>query len=124
MATLRNKKKSAAGSRETPEIIRNNQSQNMAGLEMAQEDISQISEEIDGRETKTLSKEFSWTESRILGALSKLDEFLPNPQVRSCSVVVPGATRNDNSVKREHNRDRSQTIPAPKRESLLISLVI
>ena len=124
MATLRNKKKSAAGSRKTPENIRNNQSQNMVGLELAQEDISQVSEEIDGRETKTLSKEFSWTESRILGALSKLDEFLPNPQVRTCSVAVPGATRNDNSVKREHNRDRSQTIPAPKRESLLISLVI
>ena len=35
---------------------------------MAQEYISQGSEEIDGRVTKKLSKEFSQTESRILDA--------------------------------------------------------
>ena len=45
---------------------------------MAQEYVSQVSEEIDGRVTKKLSKEFIRTEAPILGALSKLDEFLLN----------------------------------------------
>ena len=79
MATLRNKKKLAAVSRETPENTRNSQSQNTLDPEMAQEYISQVSEEIEGRVTKKLSKEFSRTESRNLGPLSKLDEFLLNP---------------------------------------------
>ena len=74
---------------------------------MAQEYISQVSEEIEGRITKKLSKEFSRTESRILGALSKLDEFLLNPQVRTCSVAVPGTSRNSDSEIREPTGDRS-----------------
>ena len=41
-----------------------------------------------------LSKEFNKMESRILGALSKLDEFLLNPQVRTCSVAAQGTSRN------------------------------
>ena len=89
MATLRNKRNLAAVSRETPENTRNNQSRNAIDPEMAQEYISQVSEEIEGRVTEKLSKEFSGTESRILGALSKLDDFLLNPQVRTCSVAVP-----------------------------------
>ena len=42
---------------------------------MAQEYISQVSEDIEGRVTKKLSREFSRTESRIFGALSKLANF-------------------------------------------------
>ena len=81
MTTLRNKRKLAAVSREIPENTRNSQLQNTLDPEMksSQENISQVSEEIEGRVTKKLSKEFSWTESRILGALSKPDEFLLNP---------------------------------------------
>ena len=75
MAILMNKKKLAAVSRETPENTGNTQSQNTLDPGMAQEYISQVSE-IEGRVTQKLSKEFSRTESRILGALSKLDEFL------------------------------------------------
>ena len=71
-------------SREPPENTRNNQSQNTLNPGMAEELIIQVSEEIKGRVTKKLSQEFSRTESRILGALSKLDEFLLNPQVRTC----------------------------------------
>ena len=81
---------------------------------MAQEYISQVSEEIERRVTKKLSKEFSWTESRILGALSKLDEFLLNPQVRTCSVAVPGTSRNNNSENREPTGDRSLGDPCPE----------
>ena len=89
MATLRNRRKLEAVSRETPESTRNSQSQNALDPEMVQKYFSQVSEEIEGRVTKKLSKEFSWTESRILGALSELDEFLLNPQVRTFSVAVP-----------------------------------
>ena len=80
---------------------------------MAQEYISQVSEETEGSVTKELSKEFSRTESRILGALSKLDEFLLNPQVRTCSVSVPGTSRNNDSENREPTGDRSVGDPCP-----------
>ena len=79
MARLRNKRKLAAVSRETPEGSRSIRRQNVLDPELTQEYISQVSEEIEERVTKKLSKEFSRTESRILGALSKLDEFLLNP---------------------------------------------
>ena len=36
-----------------------------------------------------------------MGALSKLDEFLLKPQVRTCSLAVPGTSRNDKSENRE-----------------------
>ena len=75
MATLRNKRKLAAVSRETPENTRNTQSQNTLDPEMAQAYISQVSEEIEGRVTKKHSKEFSRTESRPLGACISLMNF-------------------------------------------------
>ena len=114
MATLRNRRKLAAVSRETPENTRNSQSQSTLDPEMAQEYISQVSEKIGGRVTKKLSKEFSRTESRFLGALSKLDEFLLNPQVRTCSVAVPGTFRNSDSGNREPTGDRSLNDPCPE----------
>ena len=114
MATLRNKRKLAAASRETLENTRNTQSQNTLDPERPQEYISQVSEGIEGKVTKKLSKEFSRTESRILGALSKLDEFLLNPQVRTCSVAVPGTSRNIKSENREPTGDRSLDNPCPE----------
>ena len=54
----------------------------------------QISEVIEGTMTKKLSQEFSKTESRILGALSPLDEFLQNPQARAYSGPVPETSQN------------------------------
>ena len=75
MATLRNKSKLAAVSRETPENTRNSQSQTTLDQETPQEYISQVSEEIEGRVTKKFPEEFSGMDSRILGALSQLDDF-------------------------------------------------
>ena len=89
MATLTNKRKSAAVSKEKPEKTKNNQSQNTFDPGMTQEYISQVSEEIKGRIIKKLYQKISLTESRILGALSKPDELLVDPQVRTCSVAVP-----------------------------------
>ena len=65
--------------------------------------ITQVSEEIEGRVTKRLSKEFSRTENRILGALARLDDFLMNP-------LLPGhrnTTRNNQGT----NEDGSQKDP-------------
>ena len=116
MATLRNKRKLAAISIETSETTRSGRTQNVLDPELAQEYISQVSEEIEGRVSKKLSKEFSKTESRILGALSKLDEFLLNPQVRTCSVAVPGTSRSSNLENQGTNEDRPSDDPGPEVE--------
>ena len=110
MATLINKRKLAAVSREALEGSRG---RNVLDPKLTQVYISQVSEEIEWRVSKKLSKEFNKTESRILGALSKLDEFLPNPQVRTCSVIQ-GACRNANSENREIHGDRSSNDPYPE----------
>ena len=114
MAKLRNKRKLAAVSRETPEGSRSSRWQTVLDPELTQDYISQVSEEIEGRLTKELSKEFSKTESRIVSALSKLDEFLLNPQVRTCSVAVQGTSGNANSENRETHEDRSSNDPYPE----------
>ena len=114
MVTLRNKRKLAAVSRKTPEGSRGSRAQNVLDPESTQDYISQVSEEIEGRVTEKLSKEFSKTDSRILGALSKLDELLLNPQVRTCSVAVPGSSRNNNSENRKTTGDRSSDDSYPQ----------
>ena len=116
MATLRYKRKLAAVSRETPRSTRSGRTQNILDPELTQYYISQVSEEIEGRVTKKLSKEFSRTESRILGALPKLDEFLLNPQVRTCSVAVPGTSRSSNLENQGTNEDRPSDDPGPEVE--------
>ena len=86
----------------------------MLDSELTQDYLSHVSEEIEGRVTKKLVKEYNKTESRILGALSELDEFLLNPQVRTCSVAAHGTSRNSNSENRETHGDRSSTDPYPE----------
>ena len=115
MATLRNKRRLAAVTRETlEEHPRNGQSQNTYVPRINEEYITQVSEEIEGRVTKKLSQEFSRTESRILGALSKLDEFLSNQQIQTHSRTVPGTFRNTNVENQGTNEDDSQSDPHPE----------
>ena len=103
MATLRNKRKLAAVARETQEEHpRNGQSRNMSVPRTNEEHITQVSENIYGRVAKKLSQEFSRTESRILGALSKLDEIVLNPQIRTHSGTVPGTFRYTNVENQEN----------------------
>ena len=116
MATLRNKRKLAALSRKTLEYPRNNQSQNSSPRGITEEYIPQVSEEIEGRVTKKLSHEISRTKSRILGPLSKLDEFLLNPQVLTFSGTVPGTFRNADVENQEPSGDRSQNDLHPEVE--------
>ena len=116
MATLRNMKKVKAVSREAPENTRNNQSQNTLSPGMAEVYTTQVSEKIEGRVTGKLSLKFSQRESRIFVALSKLDEFLLNPQVRACSVAVPGISRNNKPENGEPTGDLSLNDPFPEVE--------
>ena len=55
-----------------------------------------------------LSQEFSRTESRILGALYKLDESLLKPQRRTLSGTVPEKSQSNDTENREPIRDRYQ----------------
>ena len=115
MATLRNKRKLAAVTRKTQEEHpRNGQSRNTSVPRINEEYITQLSEEIEGRVTKKLSQEYSRTESRILGTLSKVDEFLLNQQIRMHYGTVPETFRNTNVDNQGTNEDDSMSDPHPE----------
>ena len=115
MATLRNKRKLAAVAWKTQkENPRNGQSRKTSVPRINEEYITQVSEEIEGRVTKKLSQEFSRTESRILGALTELDEFLSNQQIHTHPETVPGTFRNTNVENQGTNEDDSQSDPHPE----------
>ena len=115
MATLRNKRKLAAVTRETQEENpRNGQSRNTSVPRINEEYITQVSEEIEGRVSKKLSQEFSRRESCILGALSNLDEFLSSEQVHTHFETVLGTFRNTNVENQGTNEDDSQSDPHPE----------
>ena len=115
MATLRNKRKLAAVTRETQEENpRNGQSRNTSVPRINEEYITQLSEEIESRVSKKLSQEFSQTESRILSGLSKLDEFLLNQQIQMHSGTVSGTFRSTNVENQATNEDDSQSDPHPE----------
>ena len=110
--TTRNKRKLAALNRENcEENSRRNVAQN-SGAPRSQEDyITQVSEEIEARVTKRLSKEFSRTEDRILGALARRDNFLMNPLLPGRSGTTPEPTRNTSHNNQGTNEDGSQNDP-------------
>ena len=114
MAT-RNKKKLAALNKEnSEEHPRSNLAQN-SKVPRSQEDyITQFSEEIEGRVTKKLSQDFSRTESRILGALARLDDFLMNPLIQGHPGTAPETSRNVFSINQGANEDDSQIDPHPE----------
>ena len=115
MATLRSKRKLAAVTRETQdENPRNGQSRNTSVPTINEDYLTQLSEEIEGRITKKLSREFSRIESRISDALSKLDEILSNQQIQTYSETVPGKFRNTNVENQGTNEDDSQSDPHPE----------
>ena len=76
--------------------------------------ITQVSEEIEERVTKKLSKEFSRTENRILGALARLDGFLMNPLLQGHSGTIPEPSRNALSTRQGTIEDESQNDPHPE----------
>ena len=114
MAT-RNKKKLAALNKENCEDHpRSNLAQN-SNIPRSQEDyITQVSEEIERRVTKRLSKEFSRMKNRILGALPRLDDFLMNPLLQGHSGTTPEPSRNTLGTSQGTNEDDSQNDPQPE----------
>ena len=70
--------------------------------------ITQVSEQIEGRVTKKLSQEFSRTEGRILGALSRLDDFLQNPLIQGHFETAPETSRITLGTNQGTNDDDSQ----------------
>ena len=107
--TTRNKRKLAALNKENcKEHPRSNLAQNSSTPRSQEDYITQVSEEIEGRVTKRLSKEFSRTENRILGALARLDDFLMNPLLPGGSGTTPEPTRNASGINQGTNEDDSQ----------------
>ena len=61
--------------------------------------------------TNNLSQEFSRTESRILGTLSRLDAFLLNPSIQSHSRTTPETSRFTLGTNEGMNEDDSPCDP-------------
>ena len=113
--TTRNKRKVAALNRENcEENPKSNMAQNSRAPRLQEDYITQVSEEIEGRVTKRLSKEFSRTENRSLGALARLDDFLMNPLLPGHSGTTPEPTRNTSHNNQGTNEDCSQNDPHPE----------
>ena len=107
--TTRNKRKLAALNEENcEEHPRSNLARNSSTPRSQEDYITQVSEEIEGRVTKRLSKEFSRTGNRILGALARLDDFLMNPLLRGGSETTPEPTPNASGINQGTNEDDSQ----------------
>ena len=113
--TTGNKRKLAALNRENcGENPRSNLAQSSSAPRSQEDYITQVSEDTEGRVTKRLSKEFSRTENRILGALAQLDDFLMNPLLPGHSGTTPEPTRNSLHNRQGTNEDDSQNDPHPE----------
>ena len=113
--TTRNKRKLAALNKEnSEEHPRSNLAQNSSAPRSQEDYITQVSEEIEGRVTKRLSKEFSRTENRILGALARLDDFFMNLPLPGHSGTTPEPSRNALNTSQGTNEDDSQNDPRPE----------
>ena len=113
--TTRSKRKLAAlNKKNCEEHPRSNFAQNSSALRSQEDYITQVSEEIEKRVTKRLSKEFSGTENRILGALVRLDDFLMNPLLPGHSGTTPEPSRNALNTSQGTNEDDSQNDPRPE----------
>ena len=115
MATLRNKRKFAALNKEIcEEHPRSNLTQN-SNIRRSQEDyITQVSEKIERRVLTKLSQDFSRTETRIIGALARLDDFLVNPLIQGQSGTSPETSRNAFNTSQGTNEGDFQRDPYPE----------
>ena len=113
--TTRNKRKLAALNEENcEEHPRSILAQNSSAPRSQADYITQVSEEIEGRVTKRLSKEFSRTEYRILGALAQLDDFLMNQLLPGHSGTTPQPSWHALNTSQGTNEDDSQDDPRPE----------
>ena len=115
MATLRNKTKMAALNEENcEEHPKSNLAQNSNVAKSQGNYSTQVFEEVEKRVTKKLSQEFSKTENRILGAFSRLGDFLMNPLTQGHSGTAPETSRNAYGRNQLTNEDDSQNDPHPE----------
>ena len=113
--TTRNKRNLAALNKENcEEHPRSNLAQNSSAPRSQENYLTHVSEEIEGRVTKRVSKEFSRTENRILGALARLNDFLMNPLLPGHSGTTPEPSRNALNTSQGANEDDSQNDPRPE----------
>ena len=113
--TTRNKRKLAALNKENcEEHPRSNLAQNSSAPRSQVDYVTQVSEEIEGRVTRRLSKEFSRIENRILNALARLDDFLMNPLLPGRSGTTPESSQNTLNTSQGTNEDDSQKDPHPE----------
>ena len=81
----------------------------------SQEDyITRVSEESEERVTKKLSKGFTRTKNRKLGALARLDDFLMNPLFQCHGGTAPETSRNAFRIREATNQQGSQSDPHPE----------
>ena len=114
MATRKKRKLAALNKENCEEHPRSNFAQD-SNVPRSQEDyITQVSEEIEGRVTKKLSKAFSRTENRILSALARLDDFLMSQLIQGHSGITLEMSRNAFSTNQGTNEDDSQCDPHPE----------
>ena len=89
MATLRNRKLAALNKESSEGHPGSDLAQNSTAPRSEEEYITQVSHETEGGVTEKLSQEFSRTARRILGALSRFDDFSLNPLIQGRSGYVP-----------------------------------
>ena len=114
MATRNKRKLEALIKENCEEDPWSNLAQNSNAPRSQEDYITQVSEEIEGRVTKKLSKEFSRTANRILGALAPLDNFLMNRLLQGHSGTTPEPSRNTLSTSQGTNENDSQNDPHPE----------
>ena len=114
MTTRNNRKLAALNKENCEEHPRSNSAQNSNAPRSEEDYITQVSEEIEGRVTKRLSKEFSRTENRILDALARLDDFLMNPLQQGHSGTTPEPSRIAFSNSQGTNENDPQNDPHPE----------
>ena len=115
MVTLGNKRKLETLNKENcEEYPRSNLAQNSNVSRSTEGYITQVFAEIEGRVTKKLSQEFSWIQNCILGALSRLEEFLMNPLVQGHTGTAPETSPNAYGTNQGKNENNSQSDPHPE----------
>ena len=113
--TTGNKRKLAALNKENCEDHpRSNLTKTSSAPRSQADYITQVSEENEGRVTKRLSKEFSRTENRFLGALARVDDFFMNTLLPGHSGTTPEPSRNAFKTSQGTNDDDSQNDPRPE----------
>ena len=114
MSNLRNKRKLAALNNVNCEGPPRRNLAQFSNVPRSQEDyITQVSEAIEGRATNKSSQEFNRTARCILGALSRLDDFLMKPVLQGHSGIAPETSWNANGTNQATNEDDSQCDPRP-----------